>query len=60
MENKDFCAIRMPLNENMILEFNQSLKLSNASSIIYAYPGCLIKNRCKNNPDKSLTTIVTK
>ena len=60
MENKDFCSIRMPLNENMILEFNQSLKLSNASSIIYAYPGSLIKNRCKNNPDKSLTTIVTK
>ena len=59
-ENKDFCAIRTPLNENMIVEFNQSLKLSKVSSIIYAYSGSLIRNGCKNNPEKSLTTIVTK
>ena len=57
-ENKDFCNIIMPSEDNKILEFNQYQKSDKAPFVIYADLECLIEkiDRCKNNPKNSFKT----
>ena len=59
-ENKDFCNIAMPSENNKILEFNQYQKTDKAQLIIYADLECLTEkiDGCKNNPKNSSTTKV--
>ena len=56
-ENKDFCNVIMPSEDNKILEFNHNKKSDKAPFIIYADLECLIEkiDGCKNNPDNSST-----
>ena len=57
-ENKDFCGIVIPSENDNILEFNQYMKSDKVPSIIYAGIESLIKkiDGCTNNPEKSLAT----
>ena len=60
-ENKDFFNVPMPSEDTNILEFNQYQKSDKAPVIIYGDLECLIEkiDRCKNNPENSLTTKVS-
>ena len=59
-ENKDFCEIIMPSEDTKVLEFNQYQKSDKSPFTVYADLECLIEkiNRCKNNPENSITTKV--
>ena len=61
-ENKDFCNIIMPSEDTKILEFNQYQKSDKAPFLIHADLECLIEKSdgCKNNPEKSSSTKVSK
>ena len=61
-ENKDFCNVIMPSEDTKILEFNQYQKSDKAPFIIYADLECIIEkiDGCKNNPENSSTTKVSK
>ena len=61
-ENKDFCNVIMPSEGTKILEFNYYQKCDKAPLIIYADLECLIEKifGCKNNPENSSTTTVSK
>ena len=52
----------MPSEDTKILEFNQSQKCDQAPFIIYAGLSCIIEkiDGCKNNPENSSTTKVSK
>ena len=54
-ENKDLCNVIMPSEDTKMLEFNQL-------SIMYADLKCIIEKTdgCKNNPENSSTTKVSK
>ena len=58
-ENKDFCNLVMPSEDNKVLEFNQNKKSDKAPFTIYADLECFIKKTdgCKNKTDNSSTTI---
>ena len=59
-ENKDFCNIATPSENNKILEFNQYQESDKAQLIIYADLECLTEkiDGCKNNAKNSSTTKV--
>ena len=61
-ENKDFCNVIIPFEDTKILEFNQYQKSDKALFIIYADLECIIEkiDGCKNNPENSSTTKVSK
>ena len=61
-ENEDFCNVIMPSEDTKILEFNQYQKSDKAPFIIYADLECIIEkiDGCKNNPENSSTTKVSK
>ena len=61
-QNKDFCNVIMPSEDTKILEFNQHQKSDKAPFIIYADLECIIEkiDGCKNNPENSSTTKVSK
>ena len=61
-ENKDFCSVVMPSEGTKILELNQYQKSDKGSFIIYANLECIIEKieGCKNNPENSSTTKVSK
>ena len=61
-ENKDFCNVVIPSEDSKILELNQYQKSDKAPFIIYADFECLIEkiDGCKNNPENSSTTKVSK
>ena len=61
-ENKDFCNVIMPSEDNKMLEFNQHKKSDKAPVIICAALECIIEKTdgCKNNPENSSTTKVNK
>ena len=61
-ENKDFCNVIMPSENTKILEFNQYQESDKAPFIIYADPECIVAKMdgCKNNPENSSTTKVSK
>ena len=52
----------MPSEDTKILEFNQYQKYDKAPFIIYADLECIIEktDRCKNDPENSSTTKVSK
>ena len=52
----------MPSKDNKVLEFNQYEKSDKAPFVIYADLECLIEkiDGCKNNPENSSTTKVSK
>ena len=55
--DNDFCYLKMPDDDNNILEYISGEKSPKVSFIIYADLECLLKktNTCLNNPDKSYT-----
>ena len=59
-ENKDFCNVIMPSQDNKISEFNLSQKSDKVSFIIYADLEFRIKkiDGCRNIPENSSTTKV--
>ena len=61
-KNKDFCKIIMPSDSTKILEFNQYQKSDKGPFIIYADLNYIIEkiDGCKNNPENSSTTKVSK
>ena len=61
-ENKDFSNVVVPFEDTKILEFNQYQKSDKAPFIIYADLECIIEtiDGCKNNPENSSTTKVSK
>ena len=61
-ENKYLCNVIMLSEGTEISELNQYQKYDKASFIIYKDLECIIKNTdvCKNNPDNSYTTKVSK
>ena len=61
-ENKDFCNVIMPSEDTKILEFNQYQKSDKGPLILYANLECIIEKTdgCKNNPENSSTTNVSK
>ena len=61
-EIKYFCNIIMPSDDTKILEFNQYQKSDKAIFIIYADLERIIEkiDGCKNNPENSSTTKVSK
>ena len=61
-ENKYLCNVIMPSEDTEISELNQYQKSDKAPFIIYKDLECIIKNTdvCKNNPDNSYTTKVSK
>ena len=60
--NKDFCSIIIPSEYTKILECNQYQKSDKAPFISYADLECIIQkiDGCKNNPENSFTTKVSK
>ena len=58
-KNPDFCNLKMPDAENNILESKPGKKPLKHPFIIYADLECLLlkMNTCKNNPNKSYTTV---
>ena len=61
-KNKDSCNIIIPSEDTKILEFNQYQKSDRAPFVIYADLEYLIEkiDECKNNPEDSSTTKVSK
>ena len=61
-ENKDFSNVIMRSEDTKILEFNQYQKSDKAPFIIQAVFECMIEKigGCKNNPENSSTTKVSK
>ena len=61
-ENKAFCNVSMSSDDTKILEVNLYQKSNKASFIIYADLECVIEkiDGCKNNPENSSTTKVSK
>ena len=61
-ENKDFSSVIMRSEDTKILEFNQYQKSDKAPFIIQAVFECMIGKigGCKNNPENSATTKVSK
>ena len=61
-ENKDFCNVVKNFEDTKILEFNQHKKSDKAPFIIYADLEYIIEkiDRCKNNPENSSITKVSK
>ena len=56
-ENRDFCYLKMPDEDNKILKYIPGRKSLKAPFIIYANLKCLIEKikTCQNNPEKSYT-----
>ena len=54
-EDHDFCYVKMPDEDNNILEYVPGKKSLTVPFIIYADLECLLKkiNTCQNNPEKS-------
>ena len=61
-ENKDFCNAIMPSEDTKKLEFDKCQRSDKPLFIIYADLECIIEkiDRCKNNPEISSTTKVSK
>ena len=61
-ENKDFCNVIVPFEDTKLLEFNQYQKSDKAPFSIYLDRECIIEkiDGCKNNPENSSTTKVSK
>ena len=58
-ENRDYCHVEMPTNDNNTIEYNQGEKSIKLPFVVYADLECLLEkmSTCYNNPEKSSTTI---
>ena len=60
-ENRDYCHVEMPHEDNKKIKYNQREKSVKPPFIIYADLECLLeKNTCYNNPEESSTTEINK
>ena len=61
-ENRDYCRIEMPTNDNNKIKYNQGEKSIKLPFIVYADLECLLEKRstCYNNPEESSTTKINK
>ena len=57
-ENRNYCNVEMPNEDNKIIKYNQGEKSVKSPFIIYADLECLLEkiSTCYNNPEKSSTT----
>ena len=60
-ENRNYCKIEMPSNDNNFIKYNQGEKSLKFSFVIYADLECILKkiSTCYNNPDLSSTTKIS-
>ena len=61
-ENRNYCNVEMPDEDNKIIKYNQGEKSIKSPFIIYADLECLLEkiSTCYNNPEKSSTTEINK
>ena len=61
-ENRNYCNVEMPNEDNKIIKYNQREKSKKFPFIIYAELECLLEkiSTCCNNPEKSSTTELNK
>ena len=60
-ENRNYCKIEMPSNDNNFIRYNQGEKSLKLPFVIYADLECILKkiSTCYNNPDLSSTTKIS-
>ena len=61
-ENRDYCHVEMPTNDNNTIKYNQGEKSIKLPFIVYADLECLLEkmSTCYNNPEESSTTKINK
>ena len=61
-ENREYCHVEMPNEDNKIIKYNQGEKSIKSPFIIYADLECLLEkmSTCYNNPEVSSTTEIKK
>ena len=61
-ENRNYCNVEMPNEDNKIIKYNQREKSIKSLFIIYADLECLLEkiSTCYNNPEKSSTNEINK
>ena len=61
-ENRDYCHVEMPNEDNKIIKCNQGEKSIKSPFIIYVDLECLLEkiSTCYNNPEESSTTEINK
>ena len=57
-ENRDYCRVEMPTNDNNIIKYNHGEKSIKLPFVVYADLECLLEkmSTCYNNPEASSTT----
>ena len=60
-ENRDYCKVELPSNENNFIKYNQGEKSLKMPFVMYADLECILKNMstCYNNPEISSTTKIS-
>ena len=61
-ENRDYCDVEMPTNDNNTIKYNQGEKSIKLPFIVYADLECLLEkmSTCYSNPEKSSTNKINK
>ena len=61
-ENRDYCHVEMPTNDNNMIKYNQEEKSIKLPFVVYADLECLLEkmSTCYNNPEESSTTKINK
>ena len=61
-ENRDYCRVEMPTNDNNIIKYNPGEKSIKLPFVVYANLECLLEkmSTCYNNPEESSTTKINK
>ena len=61
-ENRDYCHVEMPTNDNNTIKYNQGEKSIKLPFAVYADLECLLEkmSTCYNNPEESSTTKINK
>ena len=61
-ENRDYCHVEMPTNDNNTIKYNQGEKSIKLPFVVYADLECLLEkmSTCYNNPEESSTTKINK
>ena len=61
-ENRDYCHVDMPTNDNNMIKYNQGEKSIKLPFIVYTDLECLLEkmSTCYNNPEESSTTKTNK
>ena len=61
-ENRYYCHVEMPTNDNNTIKYNQGEKSIKSPFVVYADLECLLEkmSTCYNNPEESSTTKINK